>query len=220
MARAAADFFGYDQVASGQRRGYTVWSMPNDEARIERPYFAGVNTEAKRDDCVRAIGEHMLRIIDDARQKSGRRVAEVQVGKSYVECARGRREFDPTGLLTWLTKDPTGLLTWLTEDPTDLLTWSMKGVRSRWNVKYNGLEYDGVVIVVCFSRGDVPRALSIMKFDHQDLCLKYEDMVAEWLRENVGQRTRVVNADDGGGGRRSKTHDGFVLYLAFKFAAN
>ena len=192
-------FYGYDEIAQREKKGYTFWLLEDPTTGDAfRPDFAAVQTTAQLDTAVGVIGTHALRVLDDLRIQSGRRVEAVTIGKSHVTRARNKPF-----------------------SPTDGDTWKMDGVRSRWNTRYKKAPFDcdALVVLTCFRRTDVPAALALHHFDHQDLTLKYEHLLDTWMRTNIGARGRMTTGDQGGGGRRSKAHIGFVLYMAVRFSA-
>ena len=192
-------YYGYDDIATRVHKGYTYWlvSDPTTGNSID-PGYAAVSTAADFDAALQTLGDHSLAVLDDLRAQSGRRIAEVTVGKTYVKRNKAKAHFDSL----------------------DGDTWAIEGVRNRWNNRYKqpNWDCDGLIVITCFERSDVPAALAAHRIDHQDLCLKYEECLSSWLKRNMGKhRGRIRDGDTGGGGRRSKTHAGFVLYLAFRF---
>lgn len=191
-------FYGYDEIAQRQKQGYTFWLLDDPTTGdVFRPDFAAVQNSAQLNTAVGVIGTHALRVLDDLCTQSGRRTESVTIGKSNVTRARNKPF-----------------------SPTDGDSWKMDGVRSRWNTRYKKAPFscDALVVLICFQRSDVPAALALHQFDHQDLTLKYEELVDQWMRANIGARGQMTQGDRGGGGRRSKTHIGFVLYMAVRFA--
>lgn len=192
-------FYGYDEVAQGTKKGYTFWLLENPTTgEVFRPDFAAVASTAQLNTAVGVIGTHALRVLDDLRAQSGRAIEAVTIGKSNVTRARNK----PFSV-------------------TDGHSWRMDGVRSRWNTRYKKAPFscDALVVLICMQRSDVPAALALHHFDHQDLTLKYEELLDQWMRANLGtNRGRMTTGDQGGGGRRSKTHVGFVLYMAVRLA--
>lgn len=191
-------YYGYDEIARRKKRGYTFWLIDDPTTdETEHIDFAGVQSQAQFDARVARIGAHVLRVLDDLAAQSGSALDQVTIGKSYVTKNRAKPF-----------------------DAHDGTTWKADGVRSRWNSRYNkpSWKYDGVIMIACFTRQDVPAVLATHRLDHQDLCLKYEQQLEAWTRANIGGRAKLSDGDDGGGGRRSKTHVGFVLYVAVRFA--
>lgn len=190
--------FGYDDVASGRKSGTTCWPLPDPSISAIRPDFVKVDTSKKLTNAVKAIGSHFLRIIDDIESQSKQTVSDIVVGKTYVG---HHKKFKASRF-----------------DAGNHAMWTYEGVTSRWQTRYKPDGYDGMVVTVCFALDDVPSLFRVYEMDHQDLALKYEDLVCAWLRTKVSRRTTIQNEDSGGGGRRaSKSHAGYVLYLAFRF---
>lgn len=180
-------------ILSGKSKGYNAQVYQGKHRLTTKD----VKTSADFEACVNIIVEEMLTLIQEIEKHSERKVLRVTVGKSYILGSK-KSKFSA-------------------ENPN---TWRFEGPASRWNVKYSKENYDGLFVTHCFVATDVPDALAAHKFDHQDLCLKYEEATAKALATSLPQNVKICNKDDGGGGRRAKSTIASALYLAFSFSLN
>ena len=203
----------FDALCSGEEHGYSV-CLANTVAN-PRPVYSAMNSKDTREAVVTRLAEHVISLIDSMNSENldGSVVSEITIGKSHVG-QKGRNKV--------LARDPA--------------TWTVAGIPSRWT-SYKNKGYSCLVVFECFCRSDVPQTLKDLGFDQQDLGLKFEDLVLTQLKkmknthheadgensdddgiEDTLKTVKISNKDDGGGGKRSATYAGFVLYVAMKLS--
>lgn len=192
----------YESISRGFKKGYST--------RVylvgDRPDYKNISTVEKKDLAIESLCNLIIDILNEFEDENvhDRKVKDVIIGKTFVDRrqTRGSRDISPT-------------------EPT---TWRVGGIPSRWGTKYKGLGYDAMIVFECFVESDVPIVLrEVFGFDQQSMCLMFENYIIKAMKEmkpardSVLKRVKIVNDDDGGGGRDG-AHDGAVLYVAIKLS--